>query len=300
MNDSQRLKYLIDLLGLTPYKFAKSLDGYRTEAIYHVLRGDNGLSKKMVDTILKVYPMINMVWLMTGIGSPFNNSVSGRFVEKIADRENISGKVEMLYKSGYWSQNPIFEREEISDEELDVFFKEFGIDLKNEYKKLLEKYLPSEKSYSSLNADIALKTNVVSEPAAEYKKNNIPLLDVSAWGGGMLGEAEPQYLTRLTSYHIPGFEKADYLIPVSGDSMEPQYRSGDIIAVRKIDGREFLQWGRVHVLDTNQGVVLKQIYKGSKSDVIKCVSSNSRYEPFEIRLSDCHGIYLVLGLVRLD
>lgn len=128
----------------------------------------------------------------------------------------------------------------------------------------------------------------------------IPLLDVSAWAGGMLGEPEPQYLTRLLNYHVPGFEKADFLIPVSGDSMEPQYRSGDIIAIKKIDQSEFLQWGRVHVLDTRQGIVLKQIYRGSSSDCIKCVSSNLRYEPFEIKINDCHGIYLVLGLVRLD
>ena len=59
---------------------------------------------------------------------------------------------------------------------------------------------------------------------------------------------------------IPRFPRYDFTIMVKGDSMEPEFQSGDEIACRLIDQPSFIQWGRPHVLDTTQGVVLKRIY----------------------------------------
>lgn len=58
---------------------------------------------------------------------------------------------------------------------------------------------------------------------------------------------------------IPRFPRYDFTIMVKGDSMEPEFQSGDEIACRLIDQPSFIQWGRPHVLDTTQGVVLKRI-----------------------------------------
>lgn len=59
---------------------------------------------------------------------------------------------------------------------------------------------------------------------------------------------------------ISRFPQYDFTIMVKGDSMEPEFHSGDEIACRFIDEPSFIQWGRPHVLDTSQGVVLKRIY----------------------------------------
>lgn len=45
---------------------------------------------------------------------------------------------------------------------------------------------------------------------------------------------------------------------IKGDSMSPRYESGDEIACRKIDQARFVQWGKPHVLDTTQGIIIKE------------------------------------------
>lgn len=96
---------------------------------------------------------------------------------------------------------------------------------------------------------------------------------------------------------ISRFPKYDFTIMVKGDSMEPEFRSGDEIACRFIDEPSFIQWGRPHVLDTNQGVVLKRIF--NRADAILCKSDNHYYEDFEIPKNDIFHIALVVGSIRL-
>lgn len=96
---------------------------------------------------------------------------------------------------------------------------------------------------------------------------------------------------------IPRFPRYDFTIMVKGDSMEPEFQSGDEIACRLIDQPSFIQWGRPHVLDTTQGIVLKRIY--NKTNTILCHSDNNLYQDFEIPKGDILHIAIVVGTVRL-
>lgn len=96
---------------------------------------------------------------------------------------------------------------------------------------------------------------------------------------------------------IPRFPRYDFTIMVKGNSMEPEFQSGDEIACRLIDQSSFIQWGRPHVLDTTQGVVLKRIY--NNNDTILCHSDNNLYQDFEIPKVDILHIAIVVGSVRL-
>ena len=96
---------------------------------------------------------------------------------------------------------------------------------------------------------------------------------------------------------IPRFPKYDFTIMVRGNSMEPEFMSGDEVACRLIDEKAFIQWGRPHVIDTTQGVVLKRIY--DRKSAILCRSDNDDYEDFEIPKSDILHIALVVGSLRV-
>ena len=89
----------------------------------------------------------------------------------------------------------------------------------------------------------------------------------------------------------------DFTIIVKGDSMEPKIEGGDEVACKRVDGTSFIQWGKVHVLDTAQGILIKRIYEDD--DKIKCVSYNPEYPPFSIEKSDIYSISLVVGLLRI-
>lgn len=96
---------------------------------------------------------------------------------------------------------------------------------------------------------------------------------------------------------VPAFPRYDFTIRVTGRSMEPYYFSGDEVACLRINESQFIQWGRVHVLDTTQGVVIKRIYENG--DSIRCASFNPEYPDFNVPKEDIRSYNLVVGALRL-
>lgn len=102
-------------------------------------------------------------------------------------------------------------------------------------------------------------------------------------------------------YVIPAFKGADFLIQVKGDSMQPTYYSGDLVACQRVPlNGLFFQWNKTYVLDTIQGPLIKRIRRGSDNDHVLIVSDNPDYEPFELSKDQFHGVALVRGLVRIE
>lgn len=95
---------------------------------------------------------------------------------------------------------------------------------------------------------------------------------------------------------IPTLPEYDFTIQVRGDSMMPDFHSGDEVACRFINEASFIQWGLPYVLDTAQGVVLKSIYQ--EDDNIICKSSNPRYPDFKIPKDEILHMAIVVGFVR--
>lgn len=96
---------------------------------------------------------------------------------------------------------------------------------------------------------------------------------------------------------ISVFPKYDFTIRIFGRSMEPEYFAGDEVACLRVNEKRFLQWGRVHVLDTTQGVVIKRIY--DNGDCIVCKSFNPEFPDFSIPKEDIRSYNLVVGSIRL-
>lgn len=95
---------------------------------------------------------------------------------------------------------------------------------------------------------------------------------------------------------IPTFPRYDFTIVTRGDSMLPDFHSGDELACAFVKESSFIQWGRAHVLDTAQGVVLKKIFDGKKN--IVCKSINKEYPDFEVPKDEIYHIAIVVGLIR--
>ena len=126
----------------------------------------------------------------------------------------------------------------------------------------------------------------------------IPLIPAKAMAGFFTGEVIINEAD-CEQINVPGV-KADFAIPVSGDSMTPLYLSGDMVICQFVNLSDmFFQWGKVYVINTNQGVLLKKVRPGSDKHSIKLISENSDYDPIDLPLSDIYQIALVKGLVRL-
>lgn len=96
---------------------------------------------------------------------------------------------------------------------------------------------------------------------------------------------------------IRAFSKYDFTIIAKGDSMFPDVHSGDEMACLYVRPMSFIQWGRFHVLDTSQGVIVKRIF--DDDEYILCKSENSDlYKDFRIHKSEVYNLALVIGLIR--
>ena len=66
-------------------------------------------------------------------------------------------------------------------------------------------------------------------------------------------DAEPYYL-----YTSPAVSRADYVFSVNGDSMEPDYRTGDLVLVEKLRGGTALRYGEIGAFIVGNETYIKQ------------------------------------------
>lgn len=147
------------------------------------------------------------------------------------------------------------------------------------------------------DGDMILDRNSL-EATYSNVNSGIPLIPVEAMAGFLSGEVSVLE-SDCERLNIPGL-KADFVIPVSGDSMEPKYYSGDYVACQNVNLNDlFFQWGKVYVIDTNQGVLLKKAKKADHPGNILLVSENPDYDPITMPRENVYHIALVKGLVRI-
>lgn len=131
---------------------------------------------------------------------------------------------------------------------------------------------------------------LVSEPRKPRQRKlsmdyyNYP---ASAGTGNFLETELPE---KIWVNETPEAEQADYVIPISGDSMEPTFHSGDRVFVAKDDA---LEEGDIGIFIVNGDAYIKEL--GNKC----LISHNKAYKPILLRSTDsvyCCG--RVLGVVE--
>lgn len=129
----------------------------------------------------------------------------------------------------------------------------------------------------------------------ELEYTRVPLLPISAQGGSLNDFVVSVSLQDCEKIISP-INGADIAITISGDSMADEYPNGSIVLAKRINERAFIDWGKVYVLDTCNGVVVKTLTPSEKEDCVRCVSINPDpiYAPFEVALNDIYGVYRVM------
>ncbi len=131
----------------------------------------------------------------------------------------------------------------------------------------------------------------------------LPLIPIDAVAGFNGWDEAGVTALDCTRYDIPDFEAAhaDFLIRVSGSSMYPKYSSGDILACRRIDEITFIQWGKIYVIDSRQGAMVKRLFPiEGDDDNIQCRSDNPNYPPFCLPKAEIRSLSIVVGAIRLE
>lgn len=132
----------------------------------------------------------------------------------------------------------------------------------------------------------------------------LPLLPYGVMAGKPGEDIEGTRLEDCEKYTVPDFSAkgAKFLARVDGASMYPKFNSGDMLACRMLNDPQFIQWGRIYVMDTTQGPLVKRLFPCPDDESkIRCHSENTeKFPDFDIPKSDVRRMALVVGYIGLE
>lgn len=131
-------------------------------------------------------------------------------------------------------------------------------------------------------------------------EGRIPLIPASAFAGGVSGFAPEAISLKNCEMVVSPVSGAEFAIPITGDSMEPEYADGSIAYIRRINEAAFIPWGHTVVLDTENGAFIKRIYPDDQDEkYVWARSINPAYPPMHVPKSSIFRIFRVLGTSRI-
>ena len=142
-----------------------------------------------------------------------------------------------------------------------------------------------------------------NQPTTCHTQAGIPLIPVDAVAGFNGIDSPTIQIHDCQRYLVPEFQQlnAEFMIRVSGSSMYPKYSSGDILACRKLTSYHFIQWGKIYVIDSEQGAMVKRLFPCDEdTDYVICKSDNPNYPPFELPKTEIRSLSIVLGAIRFE
>lgn len=137
--------------------------------------------------------------------------------------------------------------------------------------------------------------SLMNENRIEEKVNHsVPLIPILAQAGHLsdFADSVSEYECERITSPIRG---ADVAIPVYGDSMTPEYPSGSIVFVKRVND-SYIEWGKTYILDTVNGSLIKYLAPSEKEGYVKCISGNPdpKYAPFDVPMEDIKAIFKVV------
>lgn len=129
----------------------------------------------------------------------------------------------------------------------------------------------------------------------------VPCIPLSSAGGSLRDVSCDGVGMENCEMVMSPVNNVDCAIGVYGDSMEPTYPSGSRVFIKEIDPTSFIAWGCCYVLDTVNGIYIKEVQRGSDEGHIRCVSHNmsGRYPDFEIPMNTIHRMFRVVACISV-
>ncbi|MES2238898.1 MAG: S24 family peptidase [Bacteroidota bacterium] len=146
-----------------------------------------------------------------------------------------------------------------------------------------------------------LKTDLIQE------KQLVPLYDIQATASTVSLFRDSSNEKPVDHISIPNLPKCDGAVYVSGDSMYPLLKSGDIIMYKKLEPSiNNIFWGEMYMVSLvndngDDFVMVKWLHKSDKGDeFVKLVSENRHHQPKDFHLNNIKGLALIKASVRIN
>ncbi len=155
------------------------------------------------------------------------------------------------------------------------------------------------------NTSLMIMNNDRKTVDSLHVTQEIPLYDLEAVAGlrELFSSGEPQRI--LDTIKIPNLPKCDGAISVTGDSMYPLLKSGDIILYKETEF-ENIFFGEMYLLsvklnDWEEYITVKYVQKSEQGqEYVKLVSQNSHHQPKDIHISKISALALIKASIRIN
>lgn len=208
-----------------------------------------------------------------------------KFAEKCSLDKSILSRI-----SETTAQSTLKRIEDNSDLNIDWLLTGEGEMLKLE----IENSVADETADETIN-ETANKEEEIPEKFVSY------LVPMAAMGGSLVGFEEEGVMRENCERVISPIANIDLVVPVCGESMEPEYPNGSKVYVRRINPDDFIAWGNVYVLDTTNGIIIKVVVESERENCVRCLSLNpsGRYTPFDVPKRTIRAMYRVMLCVSV-
>lgn len=177
-------------------------------------------------------------------------------------------------------------RTRLTGEVIKELLKQFGINPLWMYGESTQKHLNLHQ--------VNVMPKVISTD--EEGNENMLLVNQRAAAGYPQNIQETGWHKRLPTFNLPlpQYRNATYRgFQVEGDSMEPNLRAGEWVLGKAVDNLEMINEGKIYVIVTHESVLVKKLYKLPDPALLRLISINPEYQPFEIQVSSIQELWQV-------
>ena len=135
---------------------------------------------------------------------------------------------------------------------------------------------------------------------------SIPLYDLEVTAGLVELFRNHEDIQPIDTINIPNLPKCDGAVFVTGDSMYPLLKSGDIVMYKEVqDIYNNIFWGQMYLIsvdvDDDEYIMVKYIQKSDKGDkYITLVSQNKHHQDKVVHLKNVRALALVKASIRIN
>lgn len=152
--------------------------------------------------------------------------------------------------------------------------------------------LSEQKGCSNLNE----KRSDLREP--------IPVYDLTATAGAVSVFSESKESIPMDYISIPNLPNCDGAIHVTGDSMYPLLKSGDMVLYKQVHDKQNIIWGEMYIMYINNSgdefFFVKYIQQSNREGYIKLVSQNQHHQPVEFPIDSIKQLAIVKASIRIN
>lgn len=176
--------------------------------------------------------------------------------------------------------------------------------------KTIKKYEKYNNTYSFGIREVPLEEN---PDVQEFKLKTdsitdiqqIPLYDMEAVAGLVPLFNDTIKHVPIDYIQIPNLPRCDGAIYITGDSMYPLLKSGDIVLYKRVDDiLNCIFWGEMYLISVDMGgeeyVTVKYIQKSDQPDYIRLVSYNQHHDDKDVPVSKIRALAFIKASIRIN